>query len=124
MTTPQFQPGENIAVKVPAHEYRATVAFYRDVLGLAALGETDGGASTRFQFGEKILWVDRVEALSQAEIWLEIITDDIEAAAHHFDSADCARCDAIEALPAGMKAFWIAAPGNLIHLVAEATGNN
>ncbi|HBR99063.1 MAG TPA: hypothetical protein DD979_17040 [Gammaproteobacteria bacterium] len=31
--TPRFQAGRNIAMKVPPHQYDATVRFYRDTLG-------------------------------------------------------------------------------------------
>jgi catechol 2,3-dioxygenase-like lactoylglutathione lyase family enzyme len=35
MTTKvKFAAGRNIAMKVPPHQYEATVGFYRDVLGL------------------------------------------------------------------------------------------
>ncbi len=30
-----------------------------------------------FEFGSKQLWIDKVARLSQAEIWLEIVTDDV-----------------------------------------------
>lgn len=38
-TRPRFAPGRNIAMKVPAHEFEATVGFYRDTLGLTLLDE-------------------------------------------------------------------------------------
>jgi len=38
---PTFQPGRNIAMKVPAHEYQRTLAFYRETLALEEL--TPGG---------------------------------------------------------------------------------
>lgn len=36
-----FRPGRNIAMKVPAHEYEQTAAFYRDVLEFRELGGAD-----------------------------------------------------------------------------------
>ena len=66
--------GPNIAMKVPPHRYEATVAFYRDVLALPIAVERDG--SIAFTFGAVRLWIDRVECLSQAELWLELTTDD------------------------------------------------
>lgn len=35
--TPSFAGGRNIAMKVPPHQWEATVTFYRDVLGLKLL---------------------------------------------------------------------------------------
>ncbi len=34
-----FRGGHNIAMKVPPHQFEATVNFYRDVLGLPLSGE-------------------------------------------------------------------------------------
>lgn len=116
---PRFEPGRNVAIKVPAHEYEQTVAFYRDVLGLP-LEPGDAPSSTesvRLRFGDKLLWIDRVPSLSQAEIWLEIVADDIDAASRYLEEHGCARRDEIEPLPVGFQGFWIASPANIIHLV-------
>lgn len=64
-----LNPVKNIALKVPADEFKKSVAFYRDVIGLTVLKTTAQG-SVVFEFGGKKLWVDRRPALSQAEIWL------------------------------------------------------
>lgn len=74
----------------------------------------------RFKFGDKVLWVDRVETISQAEIWLEIVTDDLDAAAEYFQQRDVVRCDEIEPLPEGFKGVWISSPSNIIHLVTNS----
>ena len=118
--TPGYAPGRNIAMKVPAHEYARTVAFYRDVLRLEELEGTPPSATetVRFAFGDKVLWIDRVPAMSQAEIWLEIATDDVEAAAAHLEEHGCVRRDEVEPLPCDFEAFWISSPSNIIHLVA------
>jgi hypothetical protein len=113
----KFAPGRNIAMKVPPHQYDATVAFYREVLGLQAI--TSHAPAVGFAFGGKNLWIDRVPGISQAEIWLEIVTDDIAAASEHFKAAGVARCDEIEALPEGFQAFWISSPASVIHLVCK-----
>ena len=52
----------------------------------------------------------------------QVVTDDIEAAAQYFDQNDCIRRDEIEPLPEGLKAFWLASPANIIHLVNEQEG--
>lgn len=116
---PQFNPGKNIAIKVPAHQHEATVAFYRDVLGFAEL-EVGCMGSVAFDFGGKTLWVDRVETLSQAEVWLEIQSDDADAASTWLAEQGCTRCDGIEALPEDFKGFWVSSPANIIHLFSSS----
>ncbi|MDQ2068782.1 hypothetical protein [Natronospira bacteriovora] len=116
--TVQFCPGRNMAMKVPAHEYEATLRFYRDVLRFELLP----GETPRFRFGDKVLWIDRVETLSQAEIWLEVLTDDIEAAADYLKAEGITRRDDIEPLPEGLHAFWLSSPSNIIHLLASDAG--
>lgn len=109
-------------MKVPAHEYDTTVAFYRDVLGfeLIPLDNDEENNSIRFKFGDKVLWVDRVATLSQTEIWLEVTTDDVEEAAQYLQQNNVVRCDDIEILPEGFKGFWISSPANIIHLVTDS----
>jgi catechol 2,3-dioxygenase-like lactoylglutathione lyase family enzyme len=115
---PQFEGGRNIALKVPRHEFDRTVAFYRDVLGLPVIGEE--GASVTFRFGANRLWVDRVDHLSRAEVWLELATDDSAAAARYLDAQGIQRRDEIESLPEGFDGFWVCNPANVIHLVARS----
>src|SRR5438876_12038138 len=75
---PQFSGGANIAIKCPAHTYDQTVAFYRDTLALPLIEEESDGCI--FQFGPNRLWIDKVPNLSHPDIWLEIETNDTEAA--------------------------------------------
>jgi len=111
----RFSGGRNIALKVPPHLYEATVAFYRDVLALPQLqGRLP---SVVFEFGANQLWVDRVPGLSQAETWLEVVTDDTSAAAERLREAGVVRRDEIEPLPEGFQAFWVSSPAQIIHLV-------
>lgn len=117
-TLPRFSPGRNIAMKVPPDQFDSTVKFYRDVLGLEILPELDPGIG--FAFGDKRLWIDRVPALSRTEIWLEVVADDLDAAAAHFAAAGVERCDAVEPLPPDFKGFWIMSPAGVVHLVARA----
>ena len=121
MKKPAFTPGNNIAMKVPLHEYEKTVSFYRDILGLEQDDSVspDSFESIAFKFGDKKLWIDKVEGISQAEIWLEVITDNLETADKYFEENKCVRRDEIEPLPEGIKGFWIANPANIIHLIAE-----
>jgi len=116
MTTKvKFAAGRNIAMKVPPHLYETTIQFYRDVLGLREI--TKQAPSVGFEFGSNNLWIDRVPGISQAETWLEVVTNDIAAVAEHLKSAGVVRCDEIEPLPQGFQAFWISSPASIIHLV-------
>ncbi|CAB1080359.1 hypothetical protein D1AOALGA4SA_8042 [Olavius algarvensis Delta 1 endosymbiont] len=116
---PIFKPGKNIAIKVPPHEYEQTVAFYKDVLGLVLkeASSPDNFESITFEFGDKNLWIDKISGISQAEIWLEIETDNINEAEAYLEAMGCARRDEIEPLPSDFKGFWISSPSNIIHLV-------
>lgn len=118
---PEFLPGENIAIKVPVHEYDKTVAFYRDILGFEQIDapSTEDFDSVTFKFGDKNLWIDKFAGISQAEVWLEIVTNDLDAASEYFKDKKCIRRDEIEPLPDGLKAFWLSSPSNIIHLVNE-----
>lgn len=106
-------------MKVPAHDFDSTVAFYRDILGLeqANVSSPDVNESIAFKFGDKNLWIDRVAGISQAELWLEIDTDDVDKASTYFAANSCIRRDEIEPLPEGFKGFWISSPCNIIHLI-------
>ncbi|RJF97424.1 hypothetical protein [Noviherbaspirillum saxi] len=118
-TKPKFTAGRNIALKVPPHLYEATIQFYRNVLGLKEI--TKHAPSVVFEFGSNNLWIDRVPGISQAETWLEVVTDDIAAASEHLKAAGVVRCDEIEPLPEGLQAFWVSSPASIIHLVCEDT---
>ena len=115
---PRFAGGQNIALKIPPHEFDDAVCFYRDVLGLRQLD--DYLPSTVFEYGTNLLWLDPVETMTQAEIWLELRTPDTAAAAEHLVRHNVVRCDEVEALPAGFDGFWISGPGNVVHLVHGA----
>ncbi len=116
-TKTKFAGGRNIAMKVPPHAYEATVQFYRDVLGLKEIAEH--APSVGFEFGSNTLWIDRVPGISQAETWLEVVTDNLEAASDHLRAAGIVRCDEIEPLPQGFKAFWVASPASIVHLICK-----
>lgn len=121
MNKPNFEAGKNIALKVPSHEFEAAVRFYRETLGFKTIEELSDNSSESvvFEFGDKNLWLDKTPGISQAEIWLEITTDNMEMAAAYLQENDCARCDEIEALPPGFKGFWISNPANIIHLIQD-----
>lgn len=116
-TNTKFTAGRNIAMKVPPHLYEATIQFYRNVLGFKEI--TKHAPSIGFEFGTNNLWIDCVPGISQAEIWLEVVTNDIAAASEHLKAEGVVRCDEIEPLPQGFQAFWISNPAAIIHLVCK-----
>jgi hypothetical protein len=111
----KFAGGRNIALKVPPHLYAATVRFYRDVVGLKPLDNHPPAVG--FVFGANQLWIDEVPGMSQAELWLELVADDVPAAAEHLAKAGVVRCDEIEPLPEGFEGFWISNPAQIVHIV-------
>lgn len=116
--SPAFRGGPNIALKLPPSVFDATLVFYRDVLGLPMLEQHR--PNHVFQFGGNVLWLDRVEGLSQAEVWLEVIAPDTAAAKKHLAAHSIVRCDEIEALPEGFDGFWVLSPASIVHLVAAS----
>ena len=112
-----FRGGRNIAMKVPPHRWDDTVTFYERTLNLPVRSREP--ASVAFEFGPSVLWVDRVEHLSRAEVWLEVIDDDVAAAAARLESQRVVRCDAVETLPTGFEGFWIVNPADVVHLVVR-----
>ncbi|MFD1217200.1 VOC family protein [Microbulbifer celer] len=115
----EFEPGRNIAMKIPAHEYESTVRFYREVLKFKDITGNAVGDTPKFEFGDKVLWLDCMPGLSQSEIWLEVVVSDIDKASEYLKEQGCHRRDEIEPLPDGFKAFWISSPTNIIHLVSS-----
>jgi hypothetical protein len=112
---PTLCGGRNIAMKVPPHLYDETVGFYRDVLGLPEI--TTHAPDIGFEFGANQLWIDRVPQLSQAELWLELVSDDIATTERKLAAAGVVRCDDIEPLGESARAFWIMNPASIVHLV-------
>lgn len=113
----EFRPGRNIAMKIPPHEFEATVQFYEEVLRLDRFDKF--APAIVFDFGGKNLWLDKVEGLSQAEIWLEVCSDDLDAAAKHFSAYGVVRRDEIEKLPDEFEGFWVTNAAGIIHLVCK-----
>jgi hypothetical protein len=70
-----------------------------------------------FQFGANRLWIDKVPNLSHPDIWLEIETNDTEAAASFLKVHGIARRDEVENLREDFNGFFISDPGGVIHLV-------
>jgi hypothetical protein len=113
----KIRGGINIAMKVPPHQYEATIAFYRDVIGLKPF--TAKAPATGLELGPNRLWIDEAPMHSQAEVWLELFSEDFDGAAEHLEKAGVVRCDAIEPLDAGFRGGWIVNPANIVHMVRE-----
>lgn len=58
-------------------------------------------------------------SLSQAETWLEIVTDDLSGAEKLLAAEGVVRCDEIEALPDGFQGFWISNPAAIVHMLCK-----
>lgn len=111
-----IRPGKNIAIKVPSHLWQETCAFYRNRAGLKVVMES--GDSIMFEFGCMRLWLDRVEHQSQTDIWLELLTDDPDAALQQLASP---RRDELEPLD-GVRGHWTSDPAGVVILVRANEG--
>jgi len=109
--------GVNIAMKVPTHQYEATIRFYRDVVGLKPF--TDKAPAIGFELGPNRLWIDEAPTMSQAEVWLELFTNDHRFALDRLAKEGGVRCDPIEPLGEGFRGGWIMNPANIVHMVRE-----
>lgn len=115
VNSPHFSGGANIAIKCPYHTYEQTIAFYRDTLALPLIEEEAEGCI--FQFGPVRLWIDKVPNISHPDIWLELETNDTDAAAAHFKNQGVPRRDEVEQLREDFDGFWISDPAGIVHLV-------
>jgi hypothetical protein len=111
----KIQGGINIAVKVPSHQYEQTIAFYRDVVGLKPFDAK--APAVGFELGPNRLWIDEAPLFTQAEVWLELFTDDHDGALAHLEKAGVTRADQIEPLGDNFKGGWIINPANIVHMV-------
>ena len=115
ISNPTFSGGINISIKVPLHQYDATIAFYRDTLNLPLVEEEPEGCI--FQFGPSRLWVDKAPQLAQADVSLELETNDTLAAARYLKNHGVPRRDELEELPEDFDGFFVTDPAGIIHLV-------
>ena len=98
-----FRGGRNIAMKLPPHQYEATIKFYRDTLGLEVKQTSENSHAVDY---------------GPIRLWLDIGTNDTKAAARHLAQKDVVRCDAIEELPANFDGYWITSPAGIVHIVS------
>ncbi|MFI6291424.1 VOC family protein [Nonomuraea sp. NPDC050790] len=126
MSKPAFTAGLNIAMKIPKAQYEATVAFYRDTLGFEVKEEDVGYAPTvsathAVKFGPNTLWLDRVDNYSSPDLWLQLGTDDLDAATEELAAIGVHPIDEVEPLEnLGSRTHWIKNPAGIVHLLAES----
>jgi catechol 2,3-dioxygenase-like lactoylglutathione lyase family enzyme len=117
-----FTAGLNIAMKIPKADYDATVAFYRDVLGLPVTEQDPGTPSIArthaVQFGPLTLWLDQADHAAHSDLWLQVCTDDLPAAMDLLAASGTEACDEVEQL-SGDRAHWIRNPAGVVHLVHQ-----
>jgi hypothetical protein len=102
-------------MKVPSGQFRSVVDSYQSI-GLPILHESE--ETVIFEYGPVKLHIDRRQNFSQAELWLELVSDDLDEAESSAEAAGFARCDEIEDL-GGIDGFWITNPASIVHLVTE-----
>ncbi len=114
--SPRFTAGRNIAIKVPKHRYAETVAFYRDVLRLPHV-ESAPNYET-FRFGSIQLWIDCVPHQSQVDVWLEVRSDDPDAAARWLEARGTPVRDELEPL-GSVPGHWVSDPAGVVLLLTR-----
>ena len=103
------------------------MAFYRDTLGFPVEEQEATGAPTvsrthKVTFGPNTLWLDCVDNYSQPDLWLELHTDDLDAATRNLAASGIQPCDEVEPLnAANLRSHWIRNPAGIIHLLAETS---
>ncbi|MFF0578322.1 VOC family protein [Streptosporangium saharense] len=126
MSKPAFTAGLNIAMKIPKAQYEATVAFYRDTLGFDVREGDVSYAPTvsrthSVRFGPNTLWLDCVDNYSQPDLWLQLHTDDLDAAAGELANIGIHPCDEVEPLEdLDSRSHWIRNPAGVVHLLVES----
>ncbi|HSN71706.1 MAG TPA: VOC family protein [Steroidobacteraceae bacterium] len=117
---PGFRGGVNVAMKIPKSQFEATLRFYRDVLGFEVRQQMGQGTPVSYslEFGPVTLWLDRVDNYAHADVWLEIATDDLDAATEHLGAHGTRIRDELEPLY-GVNGHWISNPAGVVHLLVE-----
>ncbi|EON74844.1 hypothetical protein ADIS_4676 [Lunatimonas lonarensis] len=122
----RFSGGPNIAIKIPKANYEATVAFYRDVLGMEIeerpISHPTISRTHRMKFGTNVLWLDCVDNYSRSETWLELTVEDVPKATVFLQNQGISPCDELEEIPENMH--WISDPAGNVFLLkskGEAT---
>jgi len=116
-----FEGGVNIALKIPKAKYEQTVAFYRDILKLEVeerpINNPTVSRTHKVKFGGNTVWLDCVDNYTHAETWLELTTNNVEAATRHLSGHGVYPCDEIEQIPGNMH--WIMDPAGTVFILGE-----
>lgn len=114
-----FSGGVNMAMKISPEKYEQTVAFYRDILLLdveeIAIEHPTVLATHRVAFGDNTLWLDAVEGATGSQIWLELLTPDVEHATRYLEANDIHTVDELEQI--GPDMHWIKDPTGTVLIV-------
>ncbi|GIG68730.1 VOC family protein [Phytomonospora endophytica] len=125
MSKPAYTAGLNIAMKIPKADYEATVAFYRDTLGFDVKEDDVSYAPTvsrthAVSFGPNTLWLDCVDNYASPDLWLQLHTDDLDAATGQLADIGVHPCDEVEPFDSTeTRTHWIKNPAGIVHLLAE-----
>ena len=113
---PKFEPGVNIAIKIPKGKYEETVAFYRDILRFEVsevpIDHPTVSRTHRVAFGSNVIWLDCVDNYTHSETWLQLRVDNVEEATNYLQSKDIDPRDELEQLPEDMH--WIQDPAGTV----------
>ena len=117
----KFEGGINIAIKIPKRKYEETVAFYRDILKFEVeekpIDNPTVSRTHQVKFGENIVWLDCVDNYTHPEIWLELKTNDVDAATAYLKANGTNTCDELEKIPE--KMHWITDPSGTVFILNE-----
>ncbi len=117
----KFQPGINIAIKIPKSKYDKTVSFYRDILKFEVeekpIDNPTVSRTHEVKFGANIIWLDCVDNYSHSETWLQLTVPNIEVATNYLQAKHVETCDELEELPENMH--WIQDPAGTVFNVQE-----
>ena len=120
-----FAGGDTMILKCPSHKYESTVAFYRDILGLA-VEQREGlreALSCAFEWGNGMhLIVVRTDKLTHPSIWLTVDTSDHTEGRSVIEAAGVLRTD-VEELPATIPGFFTSPPSDMLHIVKCQTAS-
>ncbi|MGN6417173.1 MAG: hypothetical protein ACTHMC_06770 [Pseudobacter sp.] len=119
---PVFQGGINIAIKIPKQKYEATVAFYKETLGLEVtekpITNPTVSRTHEVKFGPNIIWLDCVDNYTHSETWLELKTTDVPVATEYLASRGTYTCDELEEIPKDMH--WITDPAGSVFILSKS----
>ncbi len=63
------------------------------------------------------LWFDLIDNYVRADIWLELVTDDVDLATRYLAEYGVGTQDELEPLPSGLAAHWVSNPAGIPHVV-------